>query len=463
MSLRLFLRRHWFACALAIGLVVRLAILWHTAGLDTRIADEKQYRQLAQSLAEGRGFAWDSGELTSLRPPLYPALVAGIWSVTGVQNYQAVRLVQILLALLTTWVVYEMGRRTYRETVGRAAAAVFWLYPGLMLFNFLLLTEGLFTLLLAAWVLFGVMLVQAPVPRAGVALACGLALGLGALTRSVLWPMPLLFCPLLVVLLRGPWARRLIAAALVFAGYVLVVGPWAVRNTRLQGVPTVVDTMGGLNLRMGNYEHTPDDRMWDAVALQGEKSWLHGIGDDLEPGTVLTEGRKDKWAQSKAIEYILSHPGTTLRRAWIKFADFWGLEREFVSGVQHGLFDPPAWFAVAATLAILLAYPLVALAGGAGAWLSPPRDWRATALLLLPVLTIMGVHMLAFGHSRYHLPIVPMFGVFACALVAERGRAGPRPRAARVGAAATALLFVVVWVRQIVLVDLDRIRGLLGG
>ena len=40
---------------------------------------------------------------------------------------------------------------------------------------------------------------------------------------------------------------------------------------------TIVDTMGGMNLRMGNYEYTPDDRMWDAVSLQGEKSWVHGL------------------------------------------------------------------------------------------------------------------------------------------------------------------------------------------
>lgn len=455
------LRRNWFPWAIVAGLVIRAAILWNTSGLDTRIADEQHYRQLAQSMAEGRGFAWDSGELTSLRPPLYPALVAGIWKVTGARNYQAVRVVQIVLAMVTMWVVYELGRRAYGSAVGRAASAVFWLYPGLLFFNFLLLTEGLFTLLLTAWVLLSVVLIQSPVPRHGAALACGAALGLGALTRSVLWPLPVLFCPLLLVMLRGAWPRRFVAVAIVLAGYLVVVTPWAVRNTRLQGVVTVVDTMGGLNLRMGNYEHTPDDRMWDAVALQGDKNWLHGIGEDLLPGTVVTEGIKDKWAQRKAIEYIVRHPGVTLRRAWIKFADFWGLEREFVSGVQHGLFRPPGWFALLATAAIMLTYPLLAMAGGAGLWLARARDWRVVVLLLAPVVTITGVHMLAFGHSRYHLPLVPVLGILASALVLERRR--PSSRAAVAGAGATVLILVAVWIRQIVLVDLDRIRSLLAG
>ena len=160
-----------------------------------------------------------------------------------------------------------------------------------------------------------------------------MTLGLGALTRSILWPLPLLLCPLLAVLIRAPLARRLALPCLVLAGYAVVVAPWAVRNTRLQGVVTIVDTMGGMNLRMGNYEFTPDDRMWDAVALNGEKSWVHGLSRDFA-GQQVTEGQKEKWAQRKALEYMRAHPGITLRRALIEFADFWGLEREFAAGVQ---------------------------------------------------------------------------------------------------------------------------------
>ena len=44
-------------------------------------------------------------------------------------------------------------------------------------------------------------------------------------------------------------------------------------QSRLQGVPVIVDTMGGLNLHMGNYEYTPHDRPWDAVSLSGPLNW----------------------------------------------------------------------------------------------------------------------------------------------------------------------------------------------
>ncbi len=64
----------------------------------------------------------------------------------------------------------------------------------------------------------------------------------------------------------------------------------------------------------------------------------------MNPDQPVTEGMKDKWAQRKAIEYMRRASGQTFRRSLIKFADFWGLEREFIAGVQQGLFNPPRWF-----------------------------------------------------------------------------------------------------------------------
>ncbi|HYN08803.1 MAG TPA: glycosyltransferase family 39 protein [Vicinamibacterales bacterium] len=444
--------------SLALGLLVRLAIFWHTPTLGPEIEDEQHYVQLANNVIEGNGFAFAPGRPTSIRPPLYPGLVATIFSITGAGNLQAVRLVQILLALLTVAVIVELGRQAFTAAVGRYGAAIFFLYPSYIFFNFTILTETLFTLLLIAFVLLSVRLVQTP--RLSTALLCGLTLGLAALTRSVLWPTPLIFCPLLVLLLRAPWRTRLALPAAVLAGYAVVVSPWAIRNTRLQGVVTIVDTMGGMNLRMGNYEYTPDDRMWAAVGLSGEQNWSYSIAQEF-PGQHLTEGQKEKWAQSKAIAYMRAHPGTTLRRALIKFADFWGLEREYAAGVQQGMYSPPRWVGAAASLLIVVVYLGVIVCGAAGVWLAAPA-WRVQVLLLLPVVIITGVHTLVFGHPRYHLPLMPLFALYASALLATRSVAAWRERRpALVGASATVLMLVAVWVRQIVVVDAQRIRAFL--
>jgi 4-amino-4-deoxy-L-arabinose transferase-like glycosyltransferase len=446
------------AIAFALGLAIRVAVLAGTAGLGLQIMDEQQYAQIARNIAAGHGFGWGPSQPTSIRPPLYPALLAAVWTISP-GNLQAVRLLQIALGLATAVLIYMLGSRVYGPKVGAWAAAVSWLYPSLIFFNFLILTETLFTLLLVAFVLLAVLLVQTP--RFRLAIACGITLGLAALTRSILWPVPLVLCPLLAAVIRAPLPRRLTLPALVLTGYAMVVAPWAIRNTRLQGVVTIVDTMGGINLRMGNYEYTPDDRMWDAVALGGERSWVHGLVTDT-PNAPITEGQKEKWAQRKAIEYMRAHPGTTARRALIKFADFWGLEREFMAGVQQGLYAPPAWFQVAASLAIVLAYVAIVIAGAAGIWLAAPADWRLHAILLLPIVVTMGAHTIVFGHSRYHLPLMPLFGVYAAALIVARVSAYQfTHRPVLVGAAITVTILLSVWIRQIAVSDFARIAALL--
>jgi hypothetical protein len=270
-----------------------------------------------------------------------------------------------------------------------------------------------------------------------------------------------LLCPLLFWLVRGPFRMKVMVPALVFLGFAVAVGPWAVRNTKLQGVPTVIDTMGGMNLRLGNYEFTPDDRMWDAIAQTGERSWSHQL-DIEQPGKRHTEGEKDKWAQAKAFAYMRAHPGETIRRSFIKLADFWGIEREFIAGVRQGMFRISPSLASALAGGIALAYVGVALLGVAGLWLARP-EWRLHVLVLLPALAITGGHLLAFGHSRYHLPLVPFLGLYAANLL-TRGTAAWRLSSPVVRTAATlsVAILVAIWVRQVVLVDAARIRSVFG-
>jgi 4-amino-4-deoxy-L-arabinose transferase-like glycosyltransferase len=449
--------RRLFVGLVAAGLLLRLMILGQTDGLGTMIMDEQHYGEIARNIKAGNGFAWGPGELTSIRPPLYPGLLAAVWSLAGSESLQIIRFGQILLALATSGLVYLLGTRLYGERAGQWAALAVWLYPSLIFFNFLILTETLFTFLLVAFLLCAVMLVQKP--GVGIAIVCGMCLGLAALTRSVLWPTPLILCPLLALLLRGSLPRRILLPGLVLAGFAVVVVPWAVRNTRLQGVMTIVDTMGGMNLRMGNYEHTPDDRMWAAVGLTGEKSWAHGLPPD-SPGAPMTEGRKEKWAQKKALEYMRAHPVETARRSLIKFADFWGLEREFIAGTRGGLFVVPRWFEIGATMAIVLAYVAVVIAGAAGIWLAPPHDPRMQLLLLLPLVLMVTVHSIVFGHSRYHLPLVPILAIYGAGLASLGGQRPVSPWLARAGAMATMGVLVAIWVRQIVFVDFGRLTTL---
>jgi hypothetical protein len=209
---------------------------------------------------------------------------------------------------------------------------------------------------------------------------------------------------------------------------------------------------------MGNYEYTPDDRMWDAVSLTGEKSWVNGF--TTEAGQRPTEGRKDKWAQRKAIAYMVAHPGMTIRRSLIKFADFWGLEREFMAGVQSGLFQPPTWFEVVGSLLIFGAYVFVVVTGAVGLWVAPPMDRRVQLLMLFPIVLLVAAHSIVFGHSRYHLPLIPLFVIYSAQLMVRASSLQMARRPMLIGATATVAVLATIWIRQIVVVDLARITAL---
>jgi 4-amino-4-deoxy-L-arabinose transferase-like glycosyltransferase len=379
---------------------------------------------------------------------------------SGTESLQLVRAVQILLTFINVFLVYQLGHLLWGRQIALIAAAGFWLYPSLIAFDFLLLTEALFTVLLTVMALGYVVLTRTG--RLSIAWATGGALGLAALTRSVLWPLPVVLCPVTFFAVPGTWGKRCCLTFCLFLGYALVVTPWAVRNTRLQGVPTVIDTMGGLNLRMGNYEHTPLHRAWDAIRLTGEYSWAHDLRQEHPDANTWTEGRKDKWAQQKALGYMREHPLLTLKRALIKFCNLWGLERTIIAGWQQNLYHPPQWFAALGTALITGAYPLTMLLASLGLFLAPPHDRKAHLFLILLIAFISGIHMVVFGHERYHLPLIPFLLLYGAAAVVHRGwrrlHEGIRTAAAP-AAMCTGLL--ISWGYEVFIVDAGRIKAFL--
>jgi len=445
---------------LGVGLLIRFALLYTTSDMGLMIVDEQHYHILAHNLLHGYGFAWEPDLPTSLRPPLYPFIIALVWKIAGSESVELIRGIQIFLNLFNVLILYWVGELLFDRRVALFAAASFCFYPSFIAFNSLFLTEVLFTLFLTLTASGYVMLIKTG--RPSVAWATGCALGLASLTRSILWPFPAVLCPLAFFSVRGSrWMRIQIALSLLL-GYVLVVAPWAVRNTRLQEVVTVIDTMGGLNLRMGNYEHTPLNRAWDAISLTGEQSWAHELRREHPDASTWTEGRKEKWAQRKALMYMLANPLTTLKRAIVKFFNFWGLERTVIAGWQQGLYHPPRWFSAIGTLLITGAYVLTMLLASLGLFLAPPADARAHIFLVLVMVFVSGVHTLVFGHERYHLPLIPLLLLYATAAVTRRSwhrlRDGGRTAAAAIIAC---IGLFVGWGREVFIVDVHRIKELL--
>src|SRR5204863_9711503 len=94
-------------------------------------------------------------------------------------------------------------------------------------------------------------------------------------------------------------------------------------------------------------------------------------------------------------------------------------------------------------------------------WMAAPVEWRVQAMLLLPVVTIVGIHTVVFGHSRYHLPVIPILALYASSFALERPRPSWVPYYRVMAATATGVVLTTFWLREVLVTNVDRLRDLL--
>lgn len=425
--------------------------------------DAIDYQGLASRLATTGAYTSAKGNLISLRPPLYPAIVAVTYGIAGIENDNAVRAIQACVGLLTTLVVYRLGVLVYSRRVALWAAAITCFYPALLAYANVLLSETWFTFFAVgfAWLVLEAMHRE----NLAILLAAGLVLGLAALTRSIM----LLFAPFLVLYLfwawPGSWGRRAAAALLPLVVFAFVVAPWAVRNTRLQQTLTLIDVMGGRNAMMGNYEYTPTERSWATISdVVGEQAWYSVLARERIGDMSETQGQFDKRALVHAIRFVLTHPALTLKRDIVKFFNFWQLERTFVAAATHNYFGELSQVAIGSLAAVFCgSYVAVIFAAVFGICCAWPDNWRDHVFLIVGILFPCLIHSLIFAHERYRLPVMPLLFLYSAAAIVDWREIWNRRRTVgfRV-AVGLCLLLTAGWLRELVMVDLKLAERLIG-
>lgn len=445
----------------AAAILVRLALALTFGDHEPLIADAQDYDGLANRLCETGQYVSESGTLVSLRPPLYPAMLAVIYQLFGTGNYVAVSLVQGLISMLTMAATHQLGSRIGGPRVGLWSAAIIGFYPSLLAFNCLVLSETLFTFLFTMAVLATVRLQSSASVKWAVIL--GLCLGLGALTRSILWVCSIPIFGYLLLAMSDTLRQRFVSIAVAAGVFAVTLAPWAYRNTRLHETFTVVDVMGGRNVMMGNYEYTPLERSWATITdVGGDQAWNKVLFKSLDNSQGLTQGQIDKQAMRYGIRYFFANPGVSAKRCVVRFFNFWQLERTMIAGAKKGLWGslPKVVFAGLA-LAIIGSYAAVLLFALIGLC-SGNLPWKEQGLLLLWMALPCAIHTIAFAHSRYHLPLVPILATYASMTITGWMAARKNPAVPIRGWLPGVLLFVLFvlsWAREIVMVDLAKLGG----
>jgi hypothetical protein len=274
-----------------LGLAALVAILLVGLGLrldyaiDGRppVYDAKAYARIAAHLEAGDGFTAGrkaTQPSTNYSPGL-PLLVAGIYEVTGGVNGELARIVLAVIASFAVLFTYLLGRRLGGVVPGLIGAAAVAVYPALLEYGGMLMSEPLAATLLSGGVLALLWASDGGGRSWWRWLLAGLTLGALTLVRPEYLAVSLLLAVLVAA--RGlwlsflnhrltkdnhtapglrkdnhaehgtEWRRSLGAAAVVLVGLVIVVAPWTVRNAVALHRFVPVSTGGGQVLFAGTY------------------------------------------------------------------------------------------------------------------------------------------------------------------------------------------------------------------
>ncbi|PYX32090.1 MAG: hypothetical protein DMG77_04565 [Acidobacteria bacterium] len=242
----------FFAAAGLAALALRLLFVLRFPGV---VDDSRLYANIAENwLRFGIYGVTDSGQVvpTLSRLPGYPAFLAAIFAIFGMDNFRAVLLVQVLFDLGTCFLIADMARRLFSDRAAKAGFLLAALCPFLANYAAAALAETLeifFTALALDLVLLGLGVGEEASPFEGrplhkfVWFGCGLATSAAILLRPdggiFLAAVGGYLLLLLVRALRskGDESRaRLSPGRVITAGVLLTVGaiaplvPWTLRN-----------------------------------------------------------------------------------------------------------------------------------------------------------------------------------------------------------------------------------------
>ncbi|MBX3396227.1 MAG: hypothetical protein KF841_12760 [Phycisphaerae bacterium] len=289
---------------------------------ETRSPDEREYIDLAISLAEKGELRLPSGDIAK-RPPLYPAFLSLIYQTQPREYwYSAAILVQSALAWLNTMLIALLAARVLDVRAGMIAGVISALYAPFLYLETLFLTETLvnFCVLSATYAYLaslrndinhGGTPAESPHPVTR-ALAIGAAsafIGLAALGR------PNAIVLLLAFVIHAVWSRRrgtvsvVRDAILLTVPALLILAPWVYRNHTRLGRLTL-STTGGINLYLGHNS--------DYAANPGLAHADYGRFDRLRAERGFSEIAADDELRRQAWSFIRDNPGEVVTNLFRK-------------------------------------------------------------------------------------------------------------------------------------------------
>lgn len=409
---------------LILGTGLRLDYAW---GGRAPVFDAVAYARIARNLDEDRGFTLGSGatQPADNYSPGLPLLVAALYKLSGGIHERLARLVLALIGSLSVLFTYLIGRRLSGPLAGLIGAFAVALYPAMLEYQGMLMSEPLAATLLSGSVLATLWASQQRTAAAW--LVAGALFGATAMVRPEYLAVSIVVA--LAVFVRGGadrWRRSLLQALTLLAAVAVVIAPWTIRNAVDLGRLVPISTGGGQVLFSGTYLPSEGDpqRVGEAL-LQRDPSLRRELAAEYLPPratpsltAVLARVRLEQILTGFAAQrepslesdQALSRLGREqlLDDIGEKPLEYVGFLATKVGAIwSHGpraVMRKPVWEALHWTLVVLSLVGLAVLA--------KRRRWEALMLAAI-FLTITAISALLVASPRRVLVMVPLLGALA--------------------------------------------------
>ena len=405
---RTSIREHAIGLAVLVTLGFALRLAWVAFTEWQPLPDDDAYRYdfAARALLAGEGYVHLDGYPTAFWPPGYPLLLATAYRFFG-ETIAVAQVMNVFLGTGTVALTYLIGRRTLGPAPAMVGAGIVAIFPSLIFFTGVTLSETTFTFLALLGIYLLILEAQQGEERdLRLLIGAGLVLGLATLTRGQALLLPLVMVPfwLRTGLTRPFVIERLVAIAL---GIGLIVAPWTIRNAAELDATVLVSTNAGVNFWIGHNE--------GADGSGGRTAGQEIVFSYPELSSVEREIRVNSDGFRKGLSYALTHPREELllpfkKVFWLYYNDEEGLKWNDSHGAQSFMSGAARQGLLALSNIYYFAMlGLVAL--GVRLWFSTKDAGKVLLISLVGYWTLM--HVIFFGDPRFHAPIMPVAALLA--------------------------------------------------
>ncbi len=408
---------------LGVAVFLRLIFLWESYRQNPTffypIIDAYTYDKLAQAQIFGGGM----GPESVWQPLFYPYFLSAFYFVF--ENISLpVRVFQVFLGLLATFLTYLLGNKLFSPPVGLLAAFLVAISGPLIFYE----GELLAATWAVSWFLLSLLLFldlgtvrsgggrgagEAEIPDRPWLnlrfLLLGLVCGVGIMIRpNITLFFIAAYAWLFLFRLRGTgWKKILLRSAATALGLAVILAPVAVRNHNLTGHWILLPVSGGLNFYIGNNPEAAE-----TVATRPGERWHQLTILPREKG-IFQEPYGSKYFYRRTFEYIGRRPLDFLAGLLKKGRLFFNA-REVPRNVDIYLFRDYSRILRALVwktggfsfpLGIVLPFAFLGIVVNL-------RRFRRLAFLYIYLAAYSASIILFFVTSRYRLPLLPVLCIF---------------------------------------------------